>query len=64
MINRRTRSHLFCQGSHAAVGDIAELPGISMPSVRLNLDDLAGLGELGVTVNPATLDKSKSIDDR
>jgi hypothetical protein len=25
----------------------------SMPSVRLNLDDLAGPGELGVTVNLA-----------
>lgn len=35
----------------------------SMPSVRLNLDDLAGPGELGVTVNLVMLDKSKSIDD-
>jgi hypothetical protein len=36
----------------------------SMPAVRLNLDDLAGPGELGVTINLTMFDKSKSIDDR
>ena len=83
MINRRTRSHLSCQGSC----HITELPGIvvrvqtlniscqsaayrrifsfaSMPSVRLNLDELAQPGELGVAINLAMLYKSKSLDDR
>jgi len=36
----------------------------SIPSVRLNFDDLPGPGGLDVTVNLDMLDKSKSIDDR
>lgn len=86
MINRRTRSHLSCQGSWVAVGDIVELPDVvvrvltliisrqsaacwrvfrsPLPNIRLNLDNSDGPGELGVTVNLAVLNKSKSIDDR
>ena len=71
MINRRTRSHLSCQGSC----HITELPGIvvrvqtlntscqsavyrrffsfvSMPSVRLDLDELARPGKFGRRYQP------------
>jgi len=80
MINRRTRSHLSCQESMAAVGDIAELPGIVL---ILNISRTSAacgrvfrrlyaecktqprrFRELGVTVNLAMLNKSESIDDR
>jgi hypothetical protein len=37
MINRRTPSHLSCQGSQAAVGDIAELPGVVVRVLTLNI---------------------------
>jgi hypothetical protein len=37
---------------------VGEFSFASMPSVRPNLDDLAGLGELGITVNLVMLDES------